>query len=108
MKQTKPILLAAIAAVAVGSATAQTVVPRNQVNIAGSTAFRAVHLKELNAYALSQGYTLVASDGQPSQGNGSAALYIKDSTNGSTVTRDAINARFVGSEGGTLQALSAE
>lgn len=104
MKTIKSILLAAIAAAAVGSATAQTVVHRNQVNLAGSTAFRAVHLRELHSYALSQGYTLVASDGNPSAGSGSAALYIKDSTNGSAVIRDAINARFIGSEGGTLVA----
>jgi hypothetical protein len=111
MKQTKSILLAAIAAAAVGSATAQTtnVVARNQINLAGSTAFRSVHFKELHAYALGQGYTLVASDSSPSAGTGSAALYSKvvgrttnTSTRVVTETRDFINARFVGSEGGTL------
>jgi hypothetical protein len=109
MKQTKSILLAAIAAAAVGSATAQTtnVVPRNQINLAGSTAFRSVHLKELHNYAVGQGFTLVASDASPSAGTGSAALYskvISSRTNNGVVTQtcDFINARFVGSEGGTL------
>jgi len=111
MKQTKSILLAAIAAVAVGSASAQTtnLVARNQINLAGSTAFRSVHLKELHAYALGQGYTLVASDASPSAGTGSAALYtrlVSTATNRGVVTetRDFINARFVGAEGGTLLA----
>ena len=109
MKNTKSILLAAIAVAAVGSATAQTtnVVPRNQINLAGSTAFRSVHLKELDVYAKGQGFTLVASDQSPSAGTGSAALYsklISSVTNRGVVTqtRDFINARFVGSEGGTL------
>ena len=113
MKHTKSILLAAIAAAAVGSASAQTtnVVPRNQINLAGSTAFRSVHLKELNSYAVGQGYTLVASDSNPVSGTGSLALYsklISSATNAKTgvvtETRDFINARFVGSEGGTLLA----
>ncbi len=111
MKNTKSILLAVIAATAVGSASAQTTntVVRNQINIAGSTAFRSVHFKELNAYALGQGFTLVASDSSPSAGTGSAALYTKlisSATNAKTgvvtETRDFINARFIGSEGGTL------
>lgn len=110
MKNTKSILLAVIAAAAVGSASAQTnVVARNQINIAGSTAFRSVHFKELHAYALGQAYTLVASDSSPSDGTGSAALYTKlvsTATNKGVVTetRDFINARFVGAEGGTLVA----
>jgi|694.fasta_scaffold103148_4 hypothetical protein len=113
MKNTKSILFAAIAAVAVGSASAQTtnVVPRNQINLAGSTAFRSVHLKELNTYALGQGYTLVASDSSPSLGTGNLALYTKlisSATNAKTgvvtQTRDFINARFQGAEGGTLLA----
>lgn len=111
MKNTKSILLAAIAAAAVGSASAQTtnLVARNQINFAGSTAFRSVHLKELHAYAVGQGYTLVASDASPSAGTGSAALYtrlVSSATNRGVVTetRDFINARFVGAEGGTLLA----
>ena len=113
MKHTKSILLAAIAAAAVGSASAQTtnVVPRNQINLAGSTAFRSVHLKELNSYAVGQGYTLVASDSSPSAGTGNLALYSKlvsSATNAKTgvvtETRDFINARFQGAEGGTLLA----
>jgi hypothetical protein len=113
MKNTKSILLAVIAAAAVGSASAQStnIVPRNQINLAGSTAFRSVHLKELNTYALGQGYTLVASDSSPSAGTGSLALYSKlvsSATNAKTgvvtETRDFINARFGGSEGGTLLA----
>jgi len=111
MKTTKSILLAVIAVTAVGSASAQTTntVARNQINIAGSTAFRSVHLKELNTYALGQGYTLVASDSSPSAGTGSAALYTKLISSATTAktgvvteTRDFINARFIGSEGGTL------
>jgi hypothetical protein len=110
MKQTKSILLAAIAAAAVGSASAQTtnVVARNQINLAGSTAFRSVHLKELNAYALGQGYQRVAWDNN-TVGSGYADLYtrlVSSATNRGVVTetRDFINARFVGSEGGTLVA----
>lgn len=112
MKHTKSILLAAIAAAAVGSASAQTtnVVARNQINLAGSTAFRSVHLKELNAYATgqSQPYTRVAWD-NVTVGSGSADLYtrlVSSTTNRGVVTetRDFINARFVGSEGGTLVA----
>jgi hypothetical protein len=120
MKQTKSILLAAIAAVAVGSASAQTtnVVARNQINLAGSTAFRAVHLRELHNWATTaganQGYALQASDGSnPGSGSsstcGTAALYSKLISTTTvrgvvTETRDFINARFVGSEGGTLLA----
>lgn len=110
MKHTKFILLAVIATAAVGSASAQTtnVVARNQINLAGSTAFRSVHLKELNAYAVGQGYERVAWD-HATVGSGSADLYtrlVSTATNRGVVTetRDFINARFVGSEGGTLLA----
>jgi hypothetical protein len=116
MKHTKSILLAAIAAAAVGSASAQTtnVVPRNQINIAGSTAFRSVHLRELHNWATAagpnQGYTLVASDEAPNNGTGTSALYtritpgVATTTKGGVVTetRDFINVRCVGSEGGNL------
>jgi hypothetical protein len=112
MKNTKSILLAVIAATAVGSASAQTtnVVARNQINVAGSTALGSVTMKELDAYATGQGYTKVAWDnGTPASQK--IALYSKpvsSATNAKTgvvtETKDFINVRLVGSEGGTLVA----
>lgn len=108
MKHTKSILFAAIAALAVGSASAQTnVVPRNQFNVAGSTALGPVSMPELNAYAVGQGYALQASD-TATIASIKSALYSKlvsTATNAKTgivtQTKDFINVRLIGSEGGT-------
>lgn len=110
MKNTKSILLAVIAAAAVGSASAQStnVVPRNQFNVAGSTALAPVSMPELNAYAVGQGYTKVAWD-NAAPASQKIALYSKlvsSATNAKTSvvteTKDFINVRLVGSEGGTV------
>jgi hypothetical protein len=112
MKNTKSILLAVIAATAVGSASAQTtnVVARNQFNVAGSTALGSITMKELDAYAIGQSYTKQAWD-NATPASQKIALYsklISSATNSKTAvvtqTKDFINVRLVGSEGGTVVA----
>ncbi len=109
MKQTKSILLAAIAAAAVGSASAQPVTEGAHIRIAGSTAMRSVSMNALNTWATGQGYIKVAAD-NASVGSQQIALYIRDrSTNGRSgvsIVRDAINVRLIGSEGGILTTAS--
>lgn len=103
MKNTKSILLAVLAAAAVGSASAQTIKPGIVINVAGSTAMRSISMPALDTYATGLGYTRVAADNASTASHG-IALYIKDTRNvaNTLITRDAINVRLVGSEGGLL------
>lgn len=102
MKNTKSILLAVIAAAAVGSASAQTIKEGTVIRIAGSTAMRSISMPALDTYATGLGYTRVAADNASTASHG-IALYIKDGAPvRGVVTRDAINVRLVGSEGGLL------
>lgn len=114
MKQTKSILLAAIAAVAVGSASAQ-VTNNRVIYITGSTALRSVQFPALNAFLTSpeQGYALIAAENPTALGSSHAAIYSKvgavynaqskvrgKTVNTPTVDRDIVNVRFAGAEGG--------
>jgi hypothetical protein len=108
MKHTKSILAALVAALSVGAASATTTKTNgaigDQINIAGSTAMKYVSMPAIQTYASNNGYTLVAGDALPNPG--ALALFTKvvTATNGSTVTitTNAINVHFIGSEGGTL------
>ena len=115
MKHTKSILVAALAVAAIGSASAAVTnnVPRNQFNIAGSTALRHVTMPTIYNYAVDQGYSLQCSDFNGFNGtignNPKVALFSKEIsrvTNSKTgdvnVTKDYINVHMIGSEGGTL------
>ena len=113
MKKTKSILLAAIAAVAVGSASAQ-VTNDIVINVTGSTALRHVQFPALHSFLDSDGYTLIASETPLATiGRSHAAIYSKLgglSTNTSTIrgkrvttvsrNRTIVNVRFAGAEGG--------
>ncbi len=104
MKTTKSILLAILAAAAVGSASAQTIKEGIVIRIAGSTAMRSISMPALDTYLTGLGtnsYVRVAADNASTASHG-IALYLRDRTNGSVITRDAINVRLVGSEGGLL------
>lgn len=93
--------MAAVAAISITAASAQTIKEGVVIRVAGSTAMRSVSMPAVDNYATVQGYKRVAAD-NASVGSQQIALYIKDSVVGRTVTRDAINVRLIGSEGGIL------
>ena len=91
MKHTKSILMAAVAALSIASASAQEV-----IYVTGATAFRSAANNTL--YSL-YGDKLLASSGSSTNDSGTIALYFKDCvlTNGNTVD---IAVTWTGSEGG--------
>lgn len=99
MKQTKSILMAAVAALSITAASAQPIREGTVIRVAGSTAMRSISMPALNTWATApaQGYTRVAAD-NTNPASQHIALYIRDRGN----VRDAINVRLVGSEGGLL------
>lgn len=106
MKTTKSILTAALAALSITAASAQTIREGIVIRVAGSTAMRSISMPALDTYLTTgQGtngaFTRVAAD-NATVASQSIALYIRDKVTGSTITRDAVNVRLVGSEGGLL------
>ncbi len=96
--------MAAVAALSITAASAQTIREGIVIRVAGSTAMRSVSMPALHTYATTQNppYVRVAAD-NASVGSQHIALYIRDSAPvRGVVTRDAINVRLIGSEGGLL------
>ena len=107
MKKTA-LLAALVAASAVGTSFAASTKTNgligDQINIAGSTAMAGVSMPAIKAYALGNGYTLTAYDALPTPSKIALFTKVVTATNGSTVTitTNAINVHFIGSEGGTV------
>ena len=107
---TNKIVAALVAALTAGSAFAATAAKTNyvvgdQIYIAGSTAMAGKSMPAIGVAASNAGYTLITAD-NAALGSAKIALFRRVDTavtgTTTTITTNAINVHFIGSEGGTV------